>query len=149
MLCGDIMANELKPSVFNVYDLGGVPNVCEQILREVLRLPLTSMAHVTMNKRNASLLHNHKIMEESYFILEGEGILHKGDEAIEVTKGAFLSISKGVFHKLRNIGAGDLEHLIFAYPPFNPADVFLITDDKIYPEPRKYLFSKKSFSARD
>ena len=142
--------NESKPQVFNIYDLPEIPNVCEQILREAIRLPLVSMAHVIMDEGNVSLLHNHKKMREVYFVLEGNGTLYRGDEAIEVAKGAFISIPKGIPHKLRNTGNGNLEHLVFASPPFNPEDVFLIED--VQREPRlklKYVLNKKPFSAMD
>ena len=144
------MANELRASVLNVYDLPEVPNVCEQILREVIKLPSLSMAHVIMNKGNVSLLHNHKKTRETYFILEGQGILYRDDESIEVTKPAFLTIPTGISHKLRNVGNGDLEHFVFAYPPLNPEDVFLIEDGKNEPKSKvKYAFNKKPFSAMD
>jgi mannose-6-phosphate isomerase-like protein (cupin superfamily) len=143
------MANEPRPSVFSVYDLEQVPNVCNQVLRETIKLPLVSMAHVTMNKGNVSLLHSHTKMREAYFILDGRGVLYRADEAIEVAKGAFLSIPAGTPHKLRNIGEGELEHLVFASPPFNPEDVSLINGAA---EPKaivKYSFNKRLFSAKD
>ena len=144
------MEKVLKPTVFNVYDLAPVPNVCEQVLREVIKLPLISMAHVTMEKGNVSLLHKHEKMREFYFILEGEGVLYHGDRALDVSKSAFLIIPAGVLHKLKNIGNGTLEHLVFVSPPFNATDVSLVEDDKKEPSTKtKYTLNKAYFNARD
>jgi len=94
-------------------------------------------------------LHNHKQTTEYYFVLRGNGILYVNDEATEVGKGAFLKIPKEAPHKLRNHGEGELEHLVFAAPPFNPKDVFIIKDDNKEPKPNKHNSNKKFFRAID
>ncbi len=112
----------------NVYELPTATNVCDQILREVMVLNQVSFAHVTMDPRAVSLLHQHFAMSEVYFILEGQGILYYGNKALEVTKGAYQVIPPRTPHKLRNTNNASLEHLVFAVPPFNPADVHLVDD---------------------
>lgn len=112
----------------NVYELPIATNVCAQVLREVMALNQVGFAHVAMQPKAVSLLHQHLAMSEIYFILKGEGILYHGDKALEVTKGAYQVIPPQTPHKLRNIGDSSLEHLVFAVPPFDSADVHLVDD---------------------
>jgi mannose-6-phosphate isomerase-like protein (cupin superfamily) len=126
-------------------------NVCNQILREAITLPpVVSMAHVIMNKGNVSLLHKHNKMSEIYFILDGEGIIYYNNEALRVKNNSYVFLSPNTPHKLKNTGAKDLEHLVFAIPPFDPNDVEILEDnfeDNIMP---KILpNNKKPVQARD
>jgi mannose-6-phosphate isomerase-like protein (cupin superfamily) len=109
-----------ESKLIDVYELDPVENVCDQTLREVISLPKVSLAHVIMDEGNVSLWHQHSRMSEVYFILEGEGILYYGNEALQAKKGAYLIIPPNTPHKLKNTGKSDLEHLVFAIPPFDP-----------------------------
>ena len=122
--------------IANIYELPPVPNVCNQILREIIKLPKVSGAHVTMNQGDESLIHEHNNMKEIYYILSGEGILYCGNTAISVEKGAYISINPNTHHKLHNTGRKQLTHLVFAMPPFNPKDVIL-TSEKNWEKPSK------------
>ena len=124
-----------EPKLIDVYALPEAENVCEQILREIIRLERFSMAHVTMEPGDASLLHQHSGMNEIYLVTEGSGILYHGDEELEVERGAYLVVPSGRPHKLRNSSGGYLEHLVFAIPPFDPENVELL-DNAGY-EPKK------------
>ncbi|MEN9626193.1 MAG: hypothetical protein RL557_521 [archaeon] len=115
----------MKAEVINVYDLPPVSNICDQILRECVRLPKVSMAHVIMQPKNSSLLHEHHGTEECYFITRGKGILYNGAEVLQVGKGSFVSVPVYTPHQLKNFEKS-LEHLVLAFPPFNPDDVFVI-----------------------
>ena len=117
-----------NPKLIDVYDLPTVDNVCNQILREVLSLPKVSMAHVTMKPGNTSLWHQHSRMSEIYFVLDGEGVLFYGNKSIIAKRGTYLMLPPKTPHKLRNTGNSDLEHLVFAIPPFDPKDVELLDD---------------------
>lgn len=118
--------NKLQIKLINVYDLPLVSNVCDQDLCEVIALSKVSMAHVTMKQGNVSLWHRHARMTEVYFVLTGEGILYYGDKALKVMPGAYLVIPPHMPHRLKNTGPGDLEHLVFAIPAFDPTDVELL-----------------------
>jgi len=136
---------------FNTYNLPTVENICNQILREVIALPKVSMAHVTMAPGNVSLWHDHVEMNEVYFILKGTGILTYGNRALTATKGAYLVIPPNTPHKLKNTGNTDLEHLVFALPPFSPDDVRLIDEPNNLKEPipEEYKQEKKPITALD
>ncbi len=110
-------------TIIDVYALAPVPNVCDQILREVIALPDVSLAHVIMDAGNRSLLHQHQHMTEIYYILSGEGILCKGTDALLVQKNSPVLIPSNTPHQLHNTGSSTLEHLVFAIPPFIPEDI--------------------------
>ncbi|MEK7583674.1 MAG: cupin domain-containing protein [Patescibacteria group bacterium] len=109
----------------NVYELPLAANVCEQLLREIDRTPLWSMAHVLMNPRAWSLLHEHHLMDEIYLITRGTGHLIRGEEILIVQPGDAVHIRPYERHKLVNTSLTRLEHLVLAAPPFDPNDVHL------------------------
>ncbi len=109
-------------------------NVCEQILREVERQPMWSMAHVIMNPMALSLLHRHRQMTEIYVIIKGYGELGLGVSGSNISyhpvvAGSVHEIPAGVPHMLQNKSGGHLEHLVFALPPFDPTDIYLIKEE--------------------
>lgn len=115
----------------NVKDLPIAVNVCEQVLREVEKQRMWSMAYVIMNPMADSLLHNHQCMTEIYVITKGYGELGLGipepnGSYRQVAAGSTYEIPVGVPHMLRNKSSSHLEHLVFALPPFDPADVHLL-----------------------
>lgn len=122
----------------NIYDQPLAFNVCDQMLREVEKIPTWTMAHVLMNPGASSLLHEHHIMQEAYIITRGSGHLIVGKSIFSVQVGDVVWISTYVRHKLINTSAGSLEHLVLAAPPFDPQDVYLdeqLQDPKANPMP--------------
>lgn len=118
-----------EPYVISIYEMPTVDNICNQTLREIIKLPKTSMAHVTMEAGNVSLLHEHSRITEIYYILEGEGVLYHGKKALKVERGTYLAIHPKTPHKLRNTGEG-LEHLVISVPQFDPTDLSLVDDSQ-------------------
>jgi len=123
----------------NVRDLPIAVNVCEQVLREVEKQPTWSMAHVIMNPMASSLLHNHQRITEIYVITKGYGELGLGipepnGSYRQVAAGSVYEIPVGIPHMLRNRGSGHLEHLVFALPPFDPSDVYLLEEKHLAEE---------------
>jgi len=124
---------------FNIRNIPVAANVCQQVLREVERNHQWSLAHVTMNPMASSLLHSHRQMTEVYVITKGYGELslvapQQGSLCHPVVAGSVFEIPAGIPHMLENRSAGHLEHLVFAVPPFDPNDVYLLGE--------KYLFSQ-------
>jgi len=120
----------------NVRELPIAFNVCEQVLREVEKQSRWSMAHVIMNPLAESLPHRHEAMTEIYVVTKGYGELESGalgmvKERYPVVAGSVHEISAGVSHMLRNKSAGQLEHLVFALPPFDPGDVQLLREKHV------------------
>ena len=114
----------------NIKDLPAVDNVCNQILKAVEKQPNWSMAHVIMNPLESSFLHKHDDITEIYVITKGYGELVVGRESYQVAAGSVFEIFPEITHMLKNKSAGHLEHLVFAFPPFNPRDIRLLNDIK-------------------
>lgn len=125
--------------IINVKDLPVAENVCAQVLREVEKQPQWSLAHVTMNPLATSLLQNHHRMNEVYVTTKGFGRLGLAPlgqvswSYREVTAGSVHEIRSVVPHLLQNKSSSHLEHLVFALPSFDPADVHLL-EPKNLPE---------------
>lgn len=103
-----------------------------------------------MNPENTSLWHQHSRMNEVYFVLDGEGLLFYGDKSIIAKKGTYLMLPPKTPHKLRNTGNSDLEHLVFAIPPFDPNDVELLDDFANEKEvPETFDYEKPPITALD
>lgn len=120
----------------NVKDLPIAVNVCEQVLREAEKQPAWSMAHVIMNPMAESLLHSHKATSEIYVITKGYGEIELGIPGVSgacypVVAGSVREIPAGTIHMLKNRSAGHLEHLVFAFPPFDSGDVHLLQEKHV------------------
>ena len=111
----------------NVYELPITVNICDQMLREVARTPAWSIAHVLMNPKSHSRLHEHRMMREAYIITKGSGRLVRGDTNLLVQAGDVVCIQPLERHRLINTGVMSLEHFVLASPLFDPEDVYLDT----------------------
>ncbi len=105
-----------------------IPNICNQVLREVWKSKDVSIAHVKMVPGNISLLHKHVLFTELYYILNGKGILFVDNEEFMVAEDTLVEIPPGVSHKLKNVGEFTLSHLVISNPPFNPKDVEVLNE---------------------
>jgi len=64
--------------------------------------------------KRAFPLHNHRVNEEMFFILEGEGEVRIGEETLPIKKGDFISCPPGgkeVAHQIINISKNELRYL--------------------------------------
>jgi len=139
-----------NPFVKDVYSFKTVPNVCQQILREIFQHPDFSMAHVTMGMTSSSLLHKHYKMEEIYYITQGAGVIQVGSSEYRIHTGDFVAIPPNQEHKLGVIGERKLEHLVFALPPFDVKDVHVLNEKNNNPIQKDFnRKTKKPFTARD
>ncbi len=118
----------MDPEIFDVHDRTPVANVCNQTLREVVTLPTASIAHVTMDIGDESLLHRHARMCEIYFGLHGSGELQADDNLYAFRKESCVVIPRGNGHRLYNTGGSLLEHFVIAAPPFQSSDVEVLQD---------------------
>jgi mannose-6-phosphate isomerase-like protein (cupin superfamily) len=64
----------------------------------------------------------HHRTEESYFIIEGRGVMRLGDEIFSVAAGDVVSIRPGVIHNIENSGAAPLRMVVVTAPPYDEAD---------------------------
>jgi mannose-6-phosphate isomerase-like protein (cupin superfamily) len=61
-------------------------------------------------------LHKHKVQEQVYHVLEGEGLFEFGDERRVVGKHDVMFIPPGVEHAITNTGLGNLVFLVVTTP---------------------------------
>lgn len=123
----------------NIYELPVAENVCNQILREVVRNDSWSLAHVVMNPREESLLHEHQVMTEIYVITKGRGdLIQQGLRVQEVEPGDMIVILPNTPHKLINTGLTSLEHIVVANPPFIPSDVHELKNSLRWPRGTRF-----------
>ena len=62
-------------------------------------------------------LHAHKIQEQVYHVLEGEGLMVLGATRQVVRRHDVIFIPPGVEHSINNTGLGDLVFIVVTTPP--------------------------------
>jgi mannose-6-phosphate isomerase-like protein (cupin superfamily) len=60
--------------------------------------------------------HKHKIQEQVYHVLDGEGVMEIEDERTVVGKHDVIFIPPGVEHSIKNSGLGDLTFIVVTTP---------------------------------
>jgi mannose-6-phosphate isomerase-like protein (cupin superfamily) len=61
-------------------------------------------------------LHTHKVQEQIYHVLDGEGMMEFGGERRVVRRHDVIFIPPGVPHKITNNGLGDLTFIVVTTP---------------------------------
>lgn len=100
------------------------------ILRELLhpgkeKLELRySLAHAVLKRGKTSFPHRLKT-SEVYFILEGEGIMHIGEETAQVIPGNTIYIPPDTRQYIHNSGRIDLKFICIVDPAWKEEDEFV------------------------
>ncbi len=66
--------------------------------------------------------HYHTRLTETYYVLEGSGVMELDDERVEISPGDVIHIPPGVRHR----AVGSLTILNIVTPPFDPADEHVV-----------------------
>ncbi len=82
-----------------------------------------SLAEATLVPGIATERHYHRASEEFYFILEGEGTMHLGEETRVVGPGDAILIPPGAWHFM--VARTALRFLCCCAPPYSHEDTFL------------------------
>jgi mannose-6-phosphate isomerase-like protein (cupin superfamily) len=61
--------------------------------------------------------HKHKVQEQIYHVLDGEGLMEIGDETRVVRKHDVIFLPPGIEHSIANSGLSDLVFLVITSPP--------------------------------
>ncbi|MFI5401160.1 MAG: cupin domain-containing protein [SAR324 cluster bacterium] len=61
--------------------------------------------------------HAHKIQEQIYQVIDGEGLMEIAGARRVVRKGDFIFIPPGIEHAIHNTGLGDLTFFVVTAPP--------------------------------
>lgn len=85
-----------------------------------------SLAEATVYPGQTTALHRHQKTEELYFITQGQGEMHLGDEWFSVTVGDTVCISPGTSHQIKNSGQLELKFLCCCSPAYAHDDTELL-----------------------
>lgn len=112
-------------TVINKKDIEPIDDICGE-LREIYSSEDMSLAHIPFKKKARGGLHRHKILNEYYYIVNGNGKLTIGDKVQKIKKDQLIKIPLNENHSAYNPHRKDLEMLVICYPKFDPKDI--ITD---------------------
>jgi len=80
-----------------------------------------SLAHAVVEPGARTLPHRLK-SAEVYYVIEGRGLMHAGDEQAEVAAGDAVYIPPGAVQFIESTGPGDLAFLCIVDPAWRAAD---------------------------
>lgn len=89
-----------------------------------------SVAHAALKPGESSLPHRLRKSVEVYYILEGVGEMHIGDESRKVKPGDIIYIPASSTQYIRNTGESDLSFLCMVSPPWRQEDEELQVQDQ-------------------
>jgi mannose-6-phosphate isomerase-like protein (cupin superfamily) len=84
-----------------------------------------SLAEARLPAHGATTPHYHPHTEEIYYILEGHGSMHVGDEIRPVGPGDAIAIPPGARHQIRNMDSVVLKFLCCCAPAYEDEDTVL------------------------
>ena len=99
-------------------------------IRELVGLRATpgvaahSLAEASLEPGQATDRHYHGRTEETYYLVEGQGLMELDGETAEVVAGDAILIPPGSRHQIRNTGDGPLRLLCACAPPYRDEDTF-------------------------
>jgi mannose-6-phosphate isomerase-like protein (cupin superfamily) len=83
-----------------------------------------SLARIVIPPGKSSTLHYHKISQETYYILQGEGLMDVDGESHVLHPGTACNMQPGEKHRIENQGSVDLEFLAICAPAWVVEDSF-------------------------
>jgi quercetin dioxygenase-like cupin family protein len=124
------MADNRKAFIRNIAEVKWLqfPNHFGGALSKPLVMPDTAQSRhldyrISMYQPKAYVAkHSHKVQEQVYHVLEGEGLMTVGDEEHVVRKHDFIFLPPGVEHAIENTGTSDLIFIVVTSP---------VTDDAV------------------
>ncbi len=88
--------------------------------------PNHSLARIVIPPGKSSTNHHHRVSEETYYILEGEGQMQVNGKDFTLKSGQTCFLSAGDIHQIENRGAEDLVFLAVCVPAWVPGDSFVV-----------------------
>ncbi len=83
-----------------------------------------SLAEASLPPGGATQRHYHRLSEEFYFLLEGEGLMEIDGEERPVGPGDAILIPAGAWHQIRSTGPETLRFLCCCAPPYSHEDTY-------------------------
>jgi mannose-6-phosphate isomerase-like protein (cupin superfamily) len=93
-------------------------------IRELHHTQVQSLAEATLEVEQATERHYHRVTEEIYFVLKGQGKMEVDGETTHVRPGDAVLIPAGAWHQLENNGTSELRILCCCAPPYSHDDTF-------------------------
>jgi mannose-6-phosphate isomerase-like protein (cupin superfamily) len=93
-------------------------------IRELHHTQVQSLAEATLEVEQATERHYHRLTEEIYFVLKGQGKMEIDGETSHVRPGDAVLIPAGAWHQLENNGTSELRILCCCAPPYSHEDTF-------------------------
>jgi mannose-6-phosphate isomerase-like protein (cupin superfamily) len=93
-------------------------------IRELHHTHVQSLAEATLEVEQATERHYHRLTEEIYFVLKGQGRMEVDGETTHVRPGDAVLIPAGAWHTLENNGTSELRILCCCAPPYSHDDTF-------------------------
>lgn len=93
-------------------------------IRELHHTLVQSLAEATLEVEQATERHYHRVTEEIYFVLKGQGRMEVDGEVTHVRPGDAVLIPAGAWHQLENNGTSELRILCCCAPPYSHDDTF-------------------------
>ena len=95
-------------------------------IRELHHTQVQSLAEATLEVEQATERHYHRVTEEIYFVLKGQGKMEVDGETTHVRPGDAVLIPAGAWHQLENNGTSELRILCCCAPPYRHEDTFFV-----------------------
>ena len=83
-----------------------------------------SLAEASLPAGGQTERHYHKLAEEIYFILDGQGLMEIDGEEQPVTTNDAILIPPGAWHQITNTGSEALRFLCCCAPPYAHEDTY-------------------------
>jgi mannose-6-phosphate isomerase-like protein (cupin superfamily) len=93
-------------------------------IRELHHTEVQSLAEATLEVEQATERHYHRLSEEIYFVLKGQGRMEVDGDVTQVRPGDAVLIPAGAWHQLENNGTSELRILCCCAPPYSHDDTF-------------------------
>lgn len=91
-------------------------------IRELHHTEVQSLAEATLEVEQATERHYHRVAQEIYFVLKGQGKMEIDGEITHVRPGDAVLIPAGALHQLENNGTSELRFLCICAPPYSHDD---------------------------
>jgi mannose-6-phosphate isomerase-like protein (cupin superfamily) len=93
-------------------------------IRELHHTQVQSLAEATLEVEQATERHFHRLTEEIYFVLKGQGRMEVDGETTHMRPGDAVLIPAGAWHQLENNGTSELRILCCCAPAYSHDDTF-------------------------
>lgn len=116
--------------IFNLDEVTAFTTKDGSQIRELLaprnsRIKMQSLAEARIGVGQATTAHHHRVTEEIYYVLVGQGLMEIDGQSRTVKPGDAIAIPPGATHRLTNTGSSELRILCCCAPAYEHSDTYL------------------------